>query len=74
MFDIDNIVIPTHAAHAVASVQKIEYKEIVTPQWREQQDLTKPTTPVTMEVGESSDEVFSYSLPPKPHILVFNAT
>jgi hypothetical protein len=60
MFDIDNIVIPTHAAHAVSSVQKIEYKEIVTPQWREQAELVRPKSLPPKADGSTSDEVCSY--------------
>ncbi|XP_012672316.2 KAT8 regulatory NSL complex subunit 1 isoform X1 [Clupea harengus] len=58
-FDINNIVIPMSVA-ATTRVEKLQYKEILTPSWREVDVCAKPILPEdnTVEVEDLSDGAF----------------
>ncbi|CAM4391983.1 unnamed protein product [Leuciscus chuanchicus] len=59
-FDINNIVIPMSVA-ATTRVEKLQYKEILTPSWREVDVFAKPIAEEddAMEVEDLSDATFS---------------
>ena len=59
LFDIDNIVIPYSMASSTR-LEKLEYKEILTPSWREVKVGTPPSSPsrVASDVEDCSDEAF----------------
>ncbi|XP_042590880.1 KAT8 regulatory NSL complex subunit 1-like isoform X2 [Cyprinus carpio] len=59
-FDINNIVIPMSAA-ATTRVEKLQYKEILTPRWREVDILAKPLAEEdnNIPVEDLSDAVFT---------------
>ncbi|XP_028842985.1 KAT8 regulatory NSL complex subunit 1 isoform X2 [Denticeps clupeoides] len=59
-FDINNIVIPMSVA-ATTRVEKLQYKEILTPSWRVVDVLAKPLSPEddVVEVEDLSDGTFS---------------
>ncbi|KAL0992719.1 hypothetical protein UPYG_G00097340 [Umbra pygmaea] len=59
-FDINNIVIPMSVA-ATTRVEKLQYKEILTPSWREVDICAKPITEEddALEVEDLSDAAFS---------------
>ncbi|KAK2916094.1 hypothetical protein Q8A67_000468 [Cirrhinus molitorella] len=59
-FDINNIVIPMSVA-ATTRVEKLQYKEILTPSWREVDVFAKPISEEddTMEIEDLSDVTFS---------------
>ncbi|MCI4384039.1 hypothetical protein PGIGA_G00033770 [Pangasianodon gigas] len=58
-FDINNIVIPMSVA-ATTRVEKLQYKEIITPSWREVDILPQPLTEEdeNVEVEDLSDAAF----------------
>ncbi|XP_019730036.1 KAT8 regulatory NSL complex subunit 1 [Hippocampus comes] len=58
-FDINNIVIPMSVA-ATTRVEKLQYKEILTPSWRAVDVLSQPTVPEEneREVEDLSDAAF----------------
>uniref|UniRef100_A0A8C1XRC1 KAT8 regulatory NSL complex subunit 1a n=1 Tax=Cyprinus carpio TaxID=7962 RepID=A0A8C1XRC1_CYPCA len=57
-FDINNIVIPMSAA-ATTRVEKLQYKEILTPRWREVDILAKPLAEEDNNIPDLSDAVFT---------------
>ncbi|XP_043091208.1 KAT8 regulatory NSL complex subunit 1 isoform X2 [Puntigrus tetrazona] len=59
-FDINNIVIPMSVA-ATTRVEKLQYKEILTPSWREVDIFAKPISEEddTVEIEDLSDVTFS---------------
>ncbi|KAA0705926.1 NSL complex subunit 1 [Triplophysa tibetana] len=59
-FDINNIVIPMSVA-ATTRVEKLQYKEILTPSWREVDVFAKPIAEEeeVMEIEDLSDVAFS---------------
>ncbi|XP_072522802.1 KAT8 regulatory NSL complex subunit 1 isoform X2 [Salminus brasiliensis] len=61
-FDINNIVIPMSVA-ATTRVEKLQYKEIITPSWREVDVLSRPLCDEdedeNVEVEDVSDAAFS---------------
>lgn len=59
-FDINNIVIPMSVA-ATTRVEKLQYKEILTPSWREVDIFAKPISEEedAMEIEDLSDVTFS---------------
>ncbi|XP_025945501.1 KAT8 regulatory NSL complex subunit 1-like [Apteryx rowi] len=57
-YDINNIVIPTSMA-AATRVEKLQYKEIVTPSWRiVQLKELEPFSQVDFELEDTSDEMY----------------
>ncbi|XP_016127407.1 KAT8 regulatory NSL complex subunit 1-like isoform X4 [Sinocyclocheilus grahami] len=59
-FDINNIVIPMSVA-ATTRVEKLQYKEILTPSWREVDTFAKPISEEddAVEIEDLSDVTFS---------------
>ncbi|XP_036429172.1 KAT8 regulatory NSL complex subunit 1 isoform X1 [Colossoma macropomum] len=59
-FDINNIVIPMSVA-ATTRVEKLQYKEIITPSWREVDVLSRPLADEDedVEVEDMSDAAFA---------------
>ncbi|KAJ8383495.1 hypothetical protein AAFF_G00220120 [Aldrovandia affinis] len=59
-FDINNIVIPMSVA-ATTRVEKLQYKEILTPSWREADIFAKPITveDESVELEDLTDAAFS---------------
>lgn len=59
-FDINNIVIPMSVA-ATTRVEKLQYKEILTPRWREVDTLAQPLSEEdnNIQVEDLSDAVFA---------------
>ncbi|KAG9472016.1 hypothetical protein GDO78_021598 [Eleutherodactylus coqui] len=56
-YDIDNIVIPMSMA-AAARVEKIQYKEILTPSWRVLEPSEQTTLEVDPQLEDLSDETY----------------
>uniref|UniRef100_A0A672SJ77 KAT8 regulatory NSL complex subunit 1-like n=1 Tax=Sinocyclocheilus grahami TaxID=75366 RepID=A0A672SJ77_SINGR len=57
-FDINNIVIPMSVA-ATTRVEKLQYKEILTPSWREVDTFAKPISEEDDAIEDLSDVTFS---------------
>uniref|UniRef100_A0A673HW06 KAT8 regulatory NSL complex subunit 1-like n=1 Tax=Sinocyclocheilus rhinocerous TaxID=307959 RepID=A0A673HW06_9TELE len=57
-FDINNIVIPMSVA-ATTRVEKLQYKEILTPSWREVDIFAKPISEEDDAIEDLSDVTFS---------------
>uniref|UniRef100_A0A8B9KQ26 KAT8 regulatory NSL complex subunit 1a n=1 Tax=Astyanax mexicanus TaxID=7994 RepID=A0A8B9KQ26_ASTMX len=58
-FDINNIVIPMSVA-ATTRVEKLQYKEIITPSWREVDVFSRSLAEEDKDVEDMSDAAFSH--------------